>query len=304
MKAFLDHWERFWFSAIPPHIYSLLRIVFGSLGCVALLGVSELSAFWDLDGFTSSQPWYAFKSFLVERGLASSAGRVLYAVSMAAFVAMAIGYRSGAAVPLAFAAALAQMSWSAFPLSGAHSVMLGMLFCLMWADCGAVWSLDAWLRRSHQTGSSPAITDVIAPLRLMRFQVAVIYLNTGLWKIFSPVWRDGSAVHYVLNQNVFQRFAADRLPASLDWIGTVLTYTTLVWEIAFAGMILFRPTRALALGVGILIHLGMLFSIDVGLFSLMMLASYIAFLSPERVAAGVRAGRLPPQPQDAGPRVS
>jgi uncharacterized membrane protein (DUF485 family) len=114
--------------------------------------------------------------------------------------------------------------------------------------------------------------------------VAAIYLNTGLWKLFSPSWRDGSAVHYVLNQNVFQRFSAEHLPPGLDWTMTVGTYTTLVWEIAFPLLILFWPTRVFALVLGVAIHIGMLVSIDVGLFSLVMLATYVAFLEPEWVA--------------------
>lgn len=284
VSGVLQRWERFWFDPIPSHIYALLRIVFGVVGCAALIGVSDLGTFWNPAGLVPLEPWGPVKTLLRQQGLGEAAGGLLFFAAFAIFAAMTAGYKSAAAVPLAFAMSLAQSSWNYFPLSGAHTVLVSMLFCLMWADTGAVWSVDAWLarRRGEPWPADPRSAG--AALRLVRFQVAVIYLNTGLWKLFSPVWRDGSAVYYVLNQNLFQRFAAERLPPSLDWLATAATYTTLLWEIAFAVLVLFRPTRILALALGVAVHVGLLFSIDVGLFSIVMLASYVAYLDPARVA--------------------
>ena len=127
---------------------------------------------------------------------------------LASFVAMAVGFASGTAVALALAASLVQLSWNYLPLSGAHHAFQAVLFCLVWADCGAVWSVDAWLarRRDGHVGTVRPPRYPIAPLRLIRVQVALIYLSSGLWKLFNPQWRDGSAVHYVLSNNVYHRF--------------------------------------------------------------------------------------------------
>jgi hypothetical protein len=284
MHASLDargltaRWERFWFEPIPPHVYALLRIVFGALGCIGLLCLLDFRTFWDLDGLVPLTTWEAVKTSARSYDLGAVVGRAIWLGSFASFLGMAVGYRSGVSVALSFASALIQSSWNSLPLSGAHAVLVGMLFCLLWADCGAVWSVDARWAKHAVPAPYP-----IAPLRLMRIQVAVIYLNTGLWKIFSEYWRDGSALHYVLNENLFQRFSVDALPPQLDWLMTVGTYLTLTWEIAFPALLLFRRTRLLALGLGVLLHLGMLFSIDVGLFSFVILATYISFLDPWRL---------------------
>jgi uncharacterized membrane protein YphA (DoxX/SURF4 family) len=119
-------------------------------------------------------------------------------------------------------------------------------------------------------------------LRLIRFQVALIYLNAGLWKIFNPLWREGAAVHYVVQNNVFRRLPQG-MPLPFDHAISLLTYGTLAWELTFAFLLLFPPTRRVALVAGILIHLGMLSTIEVGPFHFMMLASYLAFLQPESV---------------------
>jgi uncharacterized membrane protein YphA (DoxX/SURF4 family) len=127
-----------------------------------------------------------------------------------------------------------------------------------------------------------AVTYPIAPFRLIRVQIALIYLSSGLWKLFNEQWRDGSAVHYVLNNNVYQRFRL-QVPPGLDWLTTLLTYGVLFWEISFGLMILYRPTRRIAIIVGVLMHLGMLTMIEIGPFGWVMLASYVSFLEPERV---------------------
>jgi hypothetical protein len=179
---------------------------------------------------------------------------------------------------------LLQAAWNYLPLSGADAAMRVFLFCLVWADCGSVWSLDAWMAapRKPMPSSVTRPTTMVAPLRLIRFQIALIYLSTGLWKIFNPSWRDGSAVHFVVESNVYRRLPHG-MPLAFDRVVSLLTYGTLMWELAFAFLLLFAPTRRIALVVGVMIHLGMLSTIEVGPFHFMMLASYLAFLDPETV---------------------
>jgi Vitamin K-dependent gamma-carboxylase len=110
----------------------------------------------------------------------------------------------------------------------------------------------------------------------------LIYLNAGMWKIFNPYWRNGSAVHYVVQSNIYRRLPHG-MPLGFDHVVSLLTYGTLAWELSFAFLLLFARTRRIALLAGILIHLGMLLTIEVGPFHFVMLASYLAFLEPEAV---------------------
>jgi hypothetical protein len=158
-----------------------------------------------------------------------------------------------------------------------------------------VWSVDAWRAQRNRALPVPPLDWLpIAPLRLLRFQVSLIYLSAGLWKLYSPLWRDGSAVHYVLNTNIYHRFP-DALPPSLDGLTTVLTYATLFWEVAFAFFVLYRPTRKPVLIAGVLFHLGMLASMEVGPFHIVMLSGYVAFLDPFRAARLRAPAREPGQ---------
>ena len=277
----LERWQRFWFAPIAPHAYALLRILFGALGSATLIGLRDVSTFWAIDGLVPSRSeGQGLKAMLIAYGMGDVAGPLVYLFCLISFMAMTVGLRSGVTVALSLAASLLQLSWNSLPLSASNAVVQGVLFCLIWADCGSVWSIDAWLERRRLHGArDESPTYPIAPLRLIRFQIALVYLSSGLWKLYSPLWRDGSALHYVLNNNVFHRFP-NAPPPSLEWLLTLGTYITLFWEIGFAFMVLFRPTRIFALGMGVLIHLGMMTAIEVGPFSLVMLAGYVAFLDP------------------------
>lgn len=295
----LDRWQRFWFEPIPTHIYALLRIVFGAIGCITLIGLSDVSTFWDPNGFVPVGSGLGVKTFFLAHGLGHAAGLALYVCTLASFVCMTIGFASTISVMLAMFLSVVQLAWNHLPLSGADSALRAFLFCLMWADCGSAWSVDAWIRGSRISAPANQPTYAIAPLRLIRFQIALIYFNAGLWKLLNPYWRDGSAVHYVLETNVYHRFPA-LLPATLDWVIPVLTYGTLFWELAFAFLVLFRPTRRLVIVLGILLHVGMLLTIEIGPFHWVMLASYLAFLDPRTVSTfGLPLKNQEPRPDFA-----
>lgn len=281
MSGFVQRWQHFWFEPVLPHIYALLRIVLGIVGCLTLVGLSNQPAFWSLDGLVPiGSSGLGLKAYLLAHGLGSVAGTALYLSTLVAFVSMTLGFLTAPSVAVALITSLMQVAWNYLPLSGADAALRAFLFCLLWADCGAVWSLDAWLaRRRGDVVTAPLVA--IAPLRLIRFQVALVYLNAGLWKLMNPYWRDGTAVHYVLQSNVYRRFPFD-LPFPAATV-TAFTYGTLFWEIAFAPMLLFNATRRIALALGVMLHLGMLMTIEIGPFHLVMLASYLAFLDPKDV---------------------
>jgi len=284
MKPLLERWEQFWFAPIPPHIYALLRMAFGLVGCGTLIGLRDVSTFWYLDGLIPLHVGaVGAKQYFIAHGLGHVAGLALYVATSVSFAAMTVGFQTRIAVPAALFTSLIHVAWNFLPLSGADAAMRVFLFCLVWADCGSVWSIDAWAARRNSAALSKASTATsIAPLRLLRFQVALIYLNAGIWKIFNPYWRDGSAVHYVVQSNVYRRFPQG-MPLAFDHVASFLTYGTLAWELAFPFLLLFARTRRIALIAGILIHVGMLLTIEIGPFHLMMLASYLAFLEPNAV---------------------
>ena len=105
-----------------------------------------------------------------------------------------------------------------------------------------------------------------------------------MWKFAYPTWRDGSAVYWSLNLNVFHRFPWP-LPPAADPVVSLLTWGTLAFELSFPVLVCFRRTRAAVLLGGIGLHLGLGLTMELGPFSLVMIAGYAAFLDPERTPA-------------------
>jgi len=290
-------WERTLFEGVPPDAYALLRIVFGGLALIGLLGLTPVPMYWALDGI-APVPGHGFgvRPFLVDAGLGTIAGWLVFVALFAAFGCMTVGYRSGAASVASFVGSVLQFKWNHLPMSSALQVQIVVMFCLVWTNCGATLSVDSWLaRRRGLPTAGESAAHPIWPLRMIRIQVALIYLNSGLWKFFGPTWRDGSAIVQSLNLNIFHRFPVT-IPAGYEWIGTVSTYVTLFWEIGFIVLLFNRWTRTAALLTGVAMHLGIWATMEVGPFSWLMIGSYIAFLDPHAVARWTRrwiAGRRP-----------
>ena len=281
-------WNRFWFTDVPGDSFAVLRIVFGLVGLVHLWGFTPVSMFWPIDGLAPVPGGgFGFRSLLEGVGLGTLFGWGLFGGLLVAFLAMVVGYQSRWATLGAFVGLVLVSHWNRLPLSSAHQILVVVLFCLMWADTSGWPSIDMWLEKRNGTVTpSATLGQPIWPLRLIRFHIAIVYLNSGLWKLFGPLWRDGSAVHYTLNLNIFHRFPLESLPP--DWMLSLATYGTLAWELTFAFMLWNRWGRRLALIAGVLVHVGLWVSLELGPFSLVMLASYLAFLEPEWVSGAMR----------------
>jgi hypothetical protein len=266
------------------YVYAALRIAFGGLGCMFVAGLSNTGMFWDPAGLVpvATGGW---KAAVVASGWGETVGRTLFLTNVAVFALMAVGYRTPLAVLASFLASSAQASWNPLPLSAAFEVLRAVLFCLIWADCGRVWSMDAALRvRAAVEGRPQPVAPEASPwpLRLIRIQVAVIYLATGLWKLGSDQWRDGAAIHYVLSNNGFARFP-EAPPAELATLLTLATYVILLWELTFPALVAISITRGAVLWAGVMFHLGLWVTTELGPFPWVMLASYISFVPPHRL---------------------
>ena len=263
---------------IPPHSYALLRILLGAVGLVSTLGLTPVGMYWPLDSLSALPGETGLRAWVASQGMGTLAGYLLFAGLVVSFSAMIVGLRSDAAVFVSFVGLVAQTHWNGLPLSSAHQVMIVLLFCLMWAETGQAWSLDARWAGVRAVRPLPAW-----PLWLMRCQVAIVYLSSGLYKFAYPTWRDGTAVHWALNLNAFHRFPSP-LPVGAAPFEAFLTWGTLLFELTFWLLVIFRRTRPLALIGGVALHAGLFATMELGPFSFLMIASYVCYLDPKRTA--------------------
>jgi hypothetical protein len=155
-----------------------------------------------------------------------------------------------------------------------------VLLYLVLSPCGAAWSLDAWWRRRRQPDAGPAWVYPW-PLRLLFVQMVLIYFCNGLYKLFGPDWWSGRALYYVLADLTISRWSYAQVPVPF-WLTQLLTWTVLAWEVTFPLLLCWRPARLAALGFGVLFHLTLAASVELGAFSFYMLCLYLPLVPWER----------------------
>jgi uncharacterized membrane protein YphA (DoxX/SURF4 family) len=170
-------------------------------------------------------------------------------------------------------------------------------FLLVLAPAGACWSLDAW------RGKGRATVDAWGR-RLLVAQLAIIYTRTGVVKLGSSwsIMEDWKAVYLALNLPGIARYPGDWAAHPLIFpLTQVGTFVASWWEVLFfllpLNMFLRRrpsdayrwrlwrwlsrfDLRAPFLLTGVIMHGSLLVLTDVGLFSIVMMSLYPAYLLP------------------------
>lgn len=182
------------------------------------------------------------------------------------------------------------------------------LLLLVVSGCGRALSIDAWRAGPGADRTAPAW-----PRYVLIFQLALMYWATGLQKV-SDGWVPGGnadALWYIFQQPTWQRWdMAWAWPAyPLLQIGTLGTW---MFEVGAPVLLLFfwyrhtrtRPgrlraacnrldARSLFLAWGVVMHLGIEATMEVGSFSWGSLALYLCCFHPDEWGAlGKRAARL------------
>jgi hypothetical protein len=140
--------------------------------------------------------------------------------------------------------------------------------------------VDRWLRvrRGIEPPGEPAPAAPWAQ-RLIQIQLAVAYLATVRWKLAGHTWVDGTAVYYATRLHEFARFP---VPYVFDHLWTIklMTWGTLAVELALGTLVWFRRLRYPVLLAGLLLHLGLEYSMNIQLFQWVMISAYVLFIEP------------------------
>ncbi|WP_405497696.1 HTTM domain-containing protein [Streptomyces sp. NBC_00096] len=305
------HREEIWGPG-SPWTPALAEQLFGQTGWASVLTLSDSRAY-----FEACYAAAVFISVLFMLGWRTRAVSVLFAVMVASFHARAI-----------------------FMTDGGDNLILLMSVYLVFTACGRHWSLDARRQPGRATARATARTR---PRPRPRFhelrrsagtvlhncamfviaaQVCFLYGSAGLYKVQGGSWGNGTALHYVLNLELFRPWPA--LSLMLDQhpiLIAVAGYLTVLLQVAFPFVLFGRlkyPVLTMLLGL----HVGIAVFLGLPLFSGVMIVADAVFL-PDRFYQSVgrmwaratrpaltrktpapdpgRPARVPAQPEPAGP---
>lgn len=118
--------------------------------------------------------------------------------------------------------------------------------------------------------------------RLAGIQVCIVYAATGLYKATGTHWANGTALYYTAQSTQFSvPWIRDLLP-QIYLLLVPMTYSIVVFQLAFPTLIWWRKAQPWVLFFGILFHFGIAFGMGLFLFGMAMISSYPAFFTEDQ----------------------
>lgn len=230
-----------------------------------------------------------------------------------------------------------------FMTDGGDNLILLMALYLTCTACGRRWSLDARRTARRERGGPPshwtlwqASSDLWSQFGAARgtlvtalhncamlviaAQVCLLYGSAGLYKVQGVSWQNGTALHYVMNLDLFRPWPAlSALVDSHPLFVAVAGYATVLIQVAFP-FALFSRLKYVLLVMLLGMHLGIAVLMGLPMFSGAMLIADAAFLpdrfylavgqycrrafrgrpdSPAKGAASAPSAVVPPRPGGA-----
>lgn len=119
---------------------------------------------------------------------------------------------------------------------------------------------------------------------LIRLQICIIYLNAAIGRLKNHEWADGTAIYYFFKDPIFgvSELQYTLLSPVLESNLLILvTWSVTILELFLAANIIGNPTsRLYALVLGSLLHIGIILTIGIWSFSLVMISCLFLYLVP------------------------
>lgn len=295
-RAAAEAWNGFWFAPAAAAPVAVVRIAFGLLATAwtASLAVSGgLSDFFERGGILPHPNYTVAPSLwsVLRIWPSNSAVAIAWVVLLLACVLLTVGLFSRLASVVVFVGIVSFERRNPFVFNSGDGLIRLLALYMVFAPSGAYLSVDRLRRAGARFRHAPDAS--VFALRLMQVQLSFLYLGSVWAKVSGASWNDGTAISYALRVGDLHRFPLPGfLSSSQLWAG-LATYGTLAVESALAVLVWNRRLRPWVLGAGVLLHLGISYSIRVGFFTLAVLTLYLAFLSPaaaQRVCDAIRTG--------------
>jgi hypothetical protein len=227
-----------------------------------------------------------------------------YALAVATCALFMLGWRTRA-TSIVFAIVVASFHARAiFMTDGGDNLMLLMALYLCLTACGRRWSVDARRSRLQKStvggaslptrlGAPDLWCQLVAARRLLitvihncgmfviAAQVCILYGSAGLYKVQGGLWANGTALHYVMNLDLFQPWPTlSHMLDSQQMLVAVVSYLTVLVQVAFP-FVLFGRLKYIFVAILLGMHLGIAILLGLPMFSGAMIVADSVFL-PDR----------------------
>lgn len=149
-------------------------------------------------------------------------------------------------------------------------------FVLIFSPSVDSWGIGARFRRSRV---SPQSAPPIYGLRILQWQLFLVYFCTIWLKIPDTDWRNGEMLTYFWMSG-FSRFP-NPIVAQLRPLNALMTWGSLALEASLPFLLWTKRLRLIGVSLGLLMHLGIAVTTHLALFSVAIIPLYFAFLGTD-----------------------
>jgi hypothetical protein len=166
-----------------------------------------------------------------------------------------------------------------FNINGGDCFMKLAAFYLAFSYCGEALSVDRWFKQKFSKKPLPEKYWPWAQ-RMLQIQIVIVYWQTDVAKLAGDMWINGNAIYYASRLQDLHRFP---IPFLFDNPVTckLLCWSTLFVETALWTLIWIRQFRYWVLLAGVLLHLGIDYTMALPLFEWAFISSYVLFIEPD-----------------------
>ncbi|MNW51232.1 Sporulation-delaying protein SdpB [compost metagenome] len=206
-----------------------------------------------------------------------------YVVAILLSIAFIAGWQSRIITPLFFIFYTAINAQNTPISDGGNYFIRIMLIYLIFADLSKHWSMDSWLRR--RSGKSEREFEVVTVLHnlalcLVVAQLCLVYLEAGLYKVQGKLWQNGTAMYYPVSSEAYGVFPwLSELITANSWAVALITYVTVIAQIAFPFMLFHKISRRIALITILGMHIGIAVVMGLPFFSGIMASADAVLVS-------------------------
>lgn len=280
--------RNFFFAEQSPYGLALVRMFLPAVALVPMIRrFGRVRELFSSDG-APQQLFELFGQGTPIPELPASFASALYGVMIFALLCVVFGFRTrmalmiGTPLYIYFNLLDAVSTMTKYSVIAAH-----MLVVLTVSNCGAVWSIDAILKR-WKDGTSPTAVPPqfpVWPARLIQLLFCFVYFGAAITKIQTQAFFSGEQMRYWMLSNWNYSNPAGEILAMWTPVLLACGYITVVWEITFP-FLAWRPAgRFFALGVGIVFHFMTWLTLGLYIFPLICISGYMSFLMEKDIVA-------------------
>ncbi len=200
--------------------------------------------------------------------------QVAYHLAFLAAVVLATGYASRIATIVNFFFFWSYSTASTLTGDGGDNLLRLLLFYMMFANVSGKMPREATTLGARAL----AIVHNVAWIAIV-VQLCVLYWDAGFQKAGGEMWRDGTALYYILQVDQFRNPVIANALLHHPTLLIVSDYATMIFQLAFPFMMFNRWTKYGTIAVSLSFHVGIFMSMCLVSFSGIRMSTELALLS-------------------------